>query len=186
MKGEIKSAIEVLRSGGVLIYPTDTIWGIGCDATNEGAVARVFDMKQRSESKSLIILVDSLAMLKQYVPEFPEIIHSFLQKAERPTTVIYNNPRGLAPNVVAQDDTVAIRMVKHEFCEKLIHEFGKPLVSTSANISGCPAPGDFHEIDPLLLNKADYIVNLPLKKSQNTASQIIKVNDLGKIEYLRK
>lgn len=186
MKGEIKSAIEVLRAGGVLIYPTDTIWGIGCDATNESAVARVFDMKQRSESKSLIILVDSLAMLKQYVPEFPAIINVFLQKAERPTTVIYNKPRGLAPNVVAQDDTVAIRMVKHEFCEQLIHQFGKPLVSTSANISGHPAPGDFHEIDPSLLNKADYIVNLPLKKSQNTASQIIKVNDLGKIEYLRK
>lgn len=186
MKVEIKSAVEVLRSGGTLIYPTDTIWGIGCDATNEKAVARVFDMKQRSESKSLIILVDGLAMLKQYVPEFPKIIDAFLQRATRPTTVIYNGPRGLAPNVIAGDDTVAIRIVKHEFCEQLIHEFGKPLVSTSANISGHPAPGDFDEIDPSLLNKADYIVNLPLKKSQNTASQIIKVNDLGKIEYLRK
>lgn len=186
MTKEIENAIKVLRSGGVLIYPTDTIWGIGCDATNEKAVARIFDMKQRSESKSLILLVDGLAMLKRYVPKFPGIIKTFLEEAERPTTVIYDHPKGLATNVVAQDDTVAIRIVKHEFCAQLIRELGKPLVSTSANISGHPPPGDFHEIHPSLLNKADYIVNLPLMKSQNTASQIIKVNDLGKIEYLRK
>jgi len=186
MKEAIEKAIKVLESGGVLIYPTDTIWGIGCDATNAQAVSRVFDIKQRSESKSLIILVDSIDMLQHYIPAIPEVIYGILNDAKRPTTVVYDHPKGLAPNVVAQDDSVAIRIVKHQFCEELIHDFGKPIVSTSANISNHKAPGTFSEIDHSLLNRVDYIVNLPQKEAQNMASQIIKVNDRGEIEYIRK
>lgn len=186
MKEEVEQAIKILESGGVLIYPTDTVWGIGCDATNERAVTRVFEIKQRSESKSLIILVDSMEMLQNYIPVIPEAVSRILSEAKRPTTVVYDHPKGLAPNVVAQDDTVAIRIVRHEFCKDLIRNFGKPIVSTSANISDQKTPGSFGEIDHSLLNRVDYIVNLPQKEPQNTASQIIKVNDLGEIEYIRK
>ena len=186
MKTEIENTIKVLASGGTLIYPTDTIWGIGCDATNEKAVAKVFDLKQRSESKSLIILVDSISMLELYIPNIPDEITRFLNNTKKPTTVIYNHPNGLAGNVVAADNTVAIRIVQNEFCKALIKEFGKPIVSTSANLSNQPSPSSFDEIDPLLLKQVDYIVNLPAVESKNAASQIIKVGDLGEIEYIRK
>ena len=186
MKTEIENTIKVLASGGTLIYPTDTIWGIGCDATNEKAVAKVFDLKQRSESKSLIILVDSISMLQRYIPNIPDEITRFLNKTKKPTTVIYNHPNGLAGNVVAADNTVAIRIVQNEFCKALIKEFGKPIVSTSANFSNQPSATRFDEIDPLLLKQVDYIVNLPAVESKNAASQIIKVGDLGEIEYIRK
>ena len=186
MKTEIENTIKVLASGGTLIYPTDTIWGIGCDATNEKAVAKVFDLKQRSESKSLIILVDSISMLELYIPNIPDEITRFLNKTKKPTTVIYNHPNGLAGNVVAADNTVAIRIVQNEFCKALIKEFGKPIVSTSANFSNQPSATRFDEIDPLLLKQVDYIVNLPAVESKNAASQIIKVGDLGEIEYIRK
>ncbi len=186
MKTEIKNAIKVLASGGTIIYPTDTIWGIGCDATNEKAVAKVFGLKQRSESKSLIILVDSISMLQLYIPIIPDAILRFLNETKRPTTVIYKHPNGLASNVVAADNTVAVRIVQNEFCKVLIHEFGGPIVSTSVNFSNQPSPAQFDEIDPLLLKQVDYIVNLPAVESKNTASQIIKVGDLGEIEYIRK
>lgn len=186
MKTEIERAIKILSSGGIIIYPTDTIWGIGCDATNEKAVAKVFDLKQRSESKSLITLVDGINMLQLYIPNIPDEIPKFLNKAKRPTTVIYNHPTGLAENVIAADNTVAIRIVQNKFCKALIHEFGRPIVSTSANFSNRPSPARFDEIDPLLLKQVDYIVNLPAVESKKTASQIIKVGDLGEIEYIRK
>ena len=186
MKTEIENAIKVLSSGGIIIYPTDTIWGIGCDATNDKAVAKVFDLKQRSESKSLITLVDDINMLQLYIPDIPDEIPNFLNKAKRPTTVIYSHPTGLAENVIAADNTVAIRIVQNKFCKALIHEFGGPIVSTSANFSNQPSPARFDEIDPLLLKQVDYIVNLPAVESKNTASQIIKVGDLGEIEYIRK
>jgi L-threonylcarbamoyladenylate synthase len=186
MKAEIENAIKVLASEGTIIYPTDTIWGLGCDATNEKAVAKVFDLKQRSGSKSLIILVDSISMLQQYIPNIPDIIPSFLYGTKRPTTVIYKHPIGLASNVVAADNTVAVRIVQNEFCKALIHEFGGPIVSTSVNFSNQPSPAHFDEIDPLLLKQVDYIVNLPAVESKNTASQIIKVGDHGEIEYIRK
>ena len=186
MKTEIENTIKVLASGGTIVYPTDTIWGIGCDAVNDKAVAKVFDLKQRSESKSLIILVDSISMLKLYIPSIPDEISSFLNVTKKPTTVIYNHPNGLAENVIAADNTVAIRIVQNEFCKTLIREFGKPIVSTSANFSNQPSPARFNEINPLLLKHVDYIVNLPAVESKNTASQIIKVGDHGEIEYIRK
>ncbi|MGI9531708.1 L-threonylcarbamoyladenylate synthase [Lutimonas sp.] len=186
MKSEITKALKVIRNKGILIYPTDTIWGLGCDATNEDAVDKVYKIKKRPDSKSLIILVDGMEMLKTYVSDIPVDLVDFLKNATRPTTVIYKHPKGLASNVVAADDTVAIRIVQNDFCIALMQEFGKPIVSTSANFSGSPSPAAFDEIDPLLLKKADYIVNLPAVESKKIASQIIKLNELGEIEFLRK
>jgi len=186
MKEEINQSLKTLASGGALIYPTDTIWGLGCHATNQAAVKKIYKIKNRSESKSLIILVDGMDMLRTYVNFVPEVVDKFLQTSIKPTTVIYSHPKGLAPNVVAADDTVAIRIVQNDFCRVLIREFGKPIVSTSANFSGAPSPSSLDEIDPLLLKQVDYIVNLPAAESKNAASQIIKLNDLGEIEFLRK
>lgn len=186
MKREIQACIEILKNAGNMIYPTDTIWGIGCDATDSIAVEKVYKIKNRSESKSLIILVDGMRMLKNYVNFVPKEIEDFLKSNSRPTTVIYKHPIGLAKNVIAKDDTVAIRIVRSDFCKTLIKKFGKPIVSTSANLSDMPAPNSFSEINPLLLKEADYVVNLPAAETKNSASQIIKVNDLGEIEFLRK
>lgn len=186
MKSEIGKSLEQIKDGNIIVYPTDTIWGLGCDATNQSAVEKVYKIKNRSESKSLIILVDGIEMLETYVDTVPDIIEKYLKTAIKPTTVIYTKPKGLASNVVANDDTVAIRIVKNEFCKELIKAFGKPIVSTSANFSNQPSPSNFDEIDPLLLAKADYIVNLPAVETKKTASQIIKLNDLGEIEFLRK
>ena len=185
MKENISQALKTLASGETLIYPTDTIWGLGCDATNTEAVENIYKVKNRPDSKSLIILVDGMDMLKKYIGTVPERIERFLDTATRPTTVIYNHPTGLASNVIAEDDTVAIRIVQNDFCKALIREFGKPIVSTSANFSGAPSLSGLHEIDPLLLKQVDYIVNLPAAESKNAASQIIKLNDLGEIEFLR-
>lgn len=186
MYKEIEKSLKVLHDGGILVYPTDTIWGIGCDATDERSVQRVYAIKRRSESKSLIILVSDQMMLQDYVEHVPEKIRVFLLQAERPTTVIYRGRDGLASNVLAADGTVAIRVVQDDFCRELIRRFGKPIVSTSANFSNSPSPGSFTEIEESLLKKADYIVNLSRDKKQVIASQIIKLNDAGEVEFLRK
>ena len=186
MKKQVDLTRQALELDGTIIYPTDTIWGLGCDATSQVAVDKVYKIKNRSESKSLIILVDGMDMLKKYVTVVPHEIEKFLKTTSKPTTVIYAHPKGLASNVVASDGTVAIRIVANDFCKLLIQAFGKPIVSTSANVSNQPSPASFDEIDPLLLRKADYIVNLPAVETKKTASQIIKLNDLGEIEFLRK
>ena len=186
MKDEIEKSLEVLRAGGILIYPTDTIWGIGCDATSVESVRRIYEIKRRSESKSLVILVDGWEMLSEYVSKIPSGTKEFLRAAEKPTTVIYQDPRGLASNVVATDNTVAIRLVQNEFCRELIKAFGKPIVSTSANFSGSAPPTCFEDIDKELLTKADYIVNLSRNEIQKSASQIVKFDKDGQIKYIRK
>lgn len=183
---EIRKSLNVLQQGGIIVYPTDTIWGIGCDATNEIAVAKIYKIKQRTESKSLIVLVDSWTMLEAYIKEIPVKVNCILNGTSKPTSVVYDNPIGLAKNVIASDNTVAIRIVNDEFCKELIHQFGKPIVSTSANVSGKLSPKSFDEIEKSLLNKADYVVNLQFEKNQNTASQIVKVDSSGKIEFIRK
>ena len=186
MIDDIGKSLEILQKKGIFIYPTDTIWGIGCDATDEIAVAKVFELKQRVESKSLIILVDSLKMLKQYITDIPAKVNCIIQGSSKPTSVIYNNPKGLAKNVIAKDNSVAIRIVKDDFCKLLIENFGKPIVSTSANYSGKIAPKSFSEIEKSLLEKVDYVVSLQHNKKQGTASQIVKVDSKGKIEFIRK
>ena len=155
MKIEINKAIEILKKGGLVLYPTDTIWGIGCDATNENAVAKVFELKQRNESKALISLVGNKEQLITLTKQIPKEAES-----DKPTTIIYTNISGLADNLIANDGTVAIRIVKDHFCKQLIQNFGKPIVSTSANISGENTPKQFSEISKEIRKNVDYIVNL--------------------------
>ncbi len=186
LQSEINNSLSILNNGQILLYPTDTVWGLGCDASDENAVARIFRIKQRAESKSLIILVDSIEMLEKYVEKIPEKVKSILKNPQRPTTVIYKNPKNLAKNVIAADNTVAIRIVHEEFCNNLIQQFGKPIVSTSANISGMLTPGAFKEIAPSILDTADYIVNLHREKINEQSSQIIKIDQFGAIVYIRK
>jgi L-threonylcarbamoyladenylate synthase len=186
MSAEIESSLKVLKSGGVLIYPTDTIWGIGCDATCEEAVARIYRIKKRAESKSLVTLVSDWKMLKTYVSFIPEGVSEFLRKATKPTTVIYANPLGIASNAISSDNTLAIRIPQNDFCINLIRAFGKPIISTSANYSGSPSPTCFSDIDEGLLAEADYIVNLSRRETQESASQIVKIDPDGQIIFIRK
>jgi len=179
-------SLNALNKNHTILYPTDTVWGIGCDATSEEAVQKIFDIKQRAESKSLIILVDGVEMLKEYVSDIPEKVIELLKNTQKPTTIIYKNPRGLAKNVIAQDNTVAVRIVKHAFCEKLIARFGKPIVSTSANVSGEETPSSFEKIATSILNSVDYIVNLPLENESANSSTILRLLDSGEFEMLRK
>ncbi|MHB1108089.1 MAG: L-threonylcarbamoyladenylate synthase [Lutibacter sp.] len=185
MTNELNNSLNVLRNQKTLLYPTDTVWGIGCDATSEDAVAKVFEIKQRSESKSLVILVDSFEMLKKYIPKVSEAVLDLLKKTTNPTTIIYENPLGLSKNVVAADNTVAIRIVQNEFCIRLINQFGKPIVSTSANMSGNPTPKSFAEIEPSILDSVDYVVNLQREDVNEKSSTILKVDEKGTITVLR-
>jgi L-threonylcarbamoyladenylate synthase len=187
MEDEIKNALEVLKKGGTILYPTDTVWGIGCDARNKEAVNKVFKIKQRAEYKSMVTLVCDEKMLNRYVKDVPAIAWDLIETAERPLTIIFPDARMLAENVIAADGSVGIRLVKDEFCKNLIHRFGKPIVSTSANISGEPAPSGFKEIKLDILNKVDYIVNLRQKETNNTQpSTIIKIAMNGEFKIIRK
>jgi L-threonylcarbamoyladenylate synthase len=187
MDEEIKNAIEVLRKGGTILYPTDTVWGIGCDARNKEAVAKVFKIKQRAEYKSMVTLMCDNIMLNRYVKEVPEVAWDLIEAADRPLTIIYPGARMLADNVIAADGSVGIRLVKDEFCKTLIHKFGKPIVSTSANISGEEAPSSFNEIKIDILNGVDYIVNLRKNDDSSTLpSTIIKVAMNGEFKIIRK
>ncbi len=175
MDEEVTKTISKLSLNKTILYPTDTVWGLGCDATDEEAVSKIFKLKNRSESKSLVVLVSSLEMLRTYVQDIPETIIQFITTTEKPTTIIYNKPKGLASNVVSSDDTVAIRIPKHVFCVELIHQYGKPIVSTSANISGDATPLLFSEISQPILEGVDYIVNLEQDKIANKSSTILKL-----------
>lgn len=181
---EIKHIENVLTLGKTILYPTDTVWGIGCDATNENAVQQVFELKKRPSSKSLILLVDGIEMLQEYVV-LSENVREFLSLSDRPTTVIYSNPKNIAPSCIAEDNTVAIRIVNDEFCQQLIAAFGKPIVSTSANVSGNPTAQSFQEIEADILESVDYVVNLPHHKGIQKPSRIVKVLASGEIEILR-
>lgn len=184
---EIQNALETLKSGGLLLYPTDTVWGVGCDATNAQAVEKIYHLKKRAESKALICLVNNFKMLKTYVKEVPKQIPAVLAKSKKPTTVIYNAPKGLAKNMIAQDNTLAIRICRDEFCQELIKIFGKPIVSTSANISGENTPKNFTQIHQDIIKGVDYIVNSRRENAVNSApSTIIKLKKDGHIEMIRE
>lgn len=187
MEEEIKNALEVLRKGGTILYPTDTVWGIGCDARNKDAVAKVFKIKQREEYKSMVVLVCDETMVNRYVKDVPEVAWELLESAEEPLTIIYPDGRMLADKLIAADGSIGIRIVKDDFCNTLIHKFGKPIVSTSANISGEPTPMAFSDIKLDILNQVDYIVNYRQKEVNNTKpSSIIKVALNGEIKIIRK
>lgn len=172
---EIESAITSLNSEEVILYPTDTVWGLGCDATNEDAVKKIYALKSRAESKSLVILVSSLAMLKRYIKNIPEKALELLKDNSKPTTIIYQNPIGLARNTIASDNSIAIRIPKHDFCVQLIETFKRPIVSTSANISGDRTPKSFSEIHNAILEGADYVVNLEREKITDKSSKILRI-----------
>ena len=175
---EITKTIDFLKKGKSILYPTDTVWGIGCDATDEDAVKNIYKIKKRNASKSLIILVDSIEMLEVIIKEIPKKVIRILNKSSKPTTIIYKNPVGIAPNCIAEDNTVAIRIVRDNFCQKLINQFKKPIVSTSANISGSKTPHNFGEIDVEIKKQVDYIVLLKEHEQMNKASRIISlIND---------
>lgn len=183
----MKEAIQILRNGGVILYPSDTIWGIGCDATNPDAVDKIFKIKQRTSSKSLITLLDSDVKLNRFVKQIPEIAWDIVEFAQKPTTIIYPEGYNLAHNVLAEDKSVGIRIVKEGLCHELVRSFGKPLVSTSANISTEPTPLTFEDIDKRILEGVDYIVNLsPNVKLKPKASTIMKIEMDGTFTLIRK
>jgi L-threonylcarbamoyladenylate synthase len=174
MLSEITIANQFLNKGKIILYPTDTIWGLGCDATDTKSVAKIYELKNRVESKSLIVLVSSLHMLKKYV-SVPKKAVEILQNTNKPTTIIYQNPKGFAKNTIASNHTIAIRITKDDFCRKLIKRFGKPIVSTSANISGEDTPKSFSEISSTILDSVDYIVNLQQNTVNSKSSTIVKI-----------
>jgi len=183
----INKAIEVLKSGGIILYPTDTIWGLGCDATNATAVEKIFKIKQRSESKSLIILVNDEAKINRYIKHMPDVAWDIIEFSNKPTTVILDGAVNLAKNVIAEDGSVGIRLCKHPFCSELIKRFGKAIVSTSANVSGEESPKSFHNINNEIKNSVDYIIDLPeFYESKNPPSSIIKISENFEIKILRK
>ena len=184
MNFEVKRSLKLLNNKGTIVYPTDTIWGIGCDATCEAAVEKVFQLRKRNESKSLILLVSDVEMLKNYVA-IPSSVERSLYTFIKPTTVIYSNPTNIAKNCIAKDNTIAIRIVKDSFCQELLKQFKKPIVSTSANVSGSSTPKSFSEIQNDILEGADYVVNLPNHSSSEIPSSIIKVTRDGTIETIR-
>lgn len=179
-------ALETLKNGGTILYPTDTIWGIGCDATNDEACQKIMQIKNRPAEKSFVILVDSIQMIEKYIPEFPEVCYDLVDLADKPLTIIYPNARNLAPTVLAADGSVGIRVTKDPLCVKLIRSMRKPLVSTSANLSGEPNPTCFAEIHPSIKENVDFVVLERLEEVRTSASQIIKIGTDSSIQIIRK
>ncbi len=186
MREEIEKTIQVLKRGGLILYPTDTLWGIGCDATNADAVDKVFALKQRAESKALICLVSDFKMLNQYVEEIPEMAYDILKYADKPTTIVYPDPIRVATNIINEDNTLGIRVCRNAFCNKLLKKFRKPIVSTSANISGQPIPLHFKDISKEIKEGVDYIVDFDRNEKSTKPSTIIKLDLDGKVEVIRK
>ena len=185
MHKEINQALLVLKDGGLILYPTDTVWGIGCDATDPKAVEKVFQLKQRADNKALICLVADDRMLSRYVKEIPQVAFDIFDVSEDPITIIYDDARNLAENLIAEDGSIGIRIPNDDFCFQLTRRFGKPIVSTSANISGQPTPLSFQEIPQQILKAVDYVVNLHREKICTKPSSIIKLSSNGKVKVIR-
>ncbi|MDO4160376.1 MAG: L-threonylcarbamoyladenylate synthase [Prevotellaceae bacterium] len=184
---DIKNAVEVMRKGGVILYPTDTVWGIGCDATNPEAVAKVYNIKHRDDSKALICLVDSDARLQRYVKNVPQVAWDLIDVIVKPTTIIFDEAVNLAENLIAEDGSIAIRITQEAFSKELCYRFQKAIVSTSANISGEPAPQNFCDISEDILNAVDYICfSRRQEKKAHTPSSIIRLKNDGQVEIVRK
>ena len=187
MNEEIKKACQVMREGGVILYPTDTIWGIGCDATNEDAVRRVYEIKQRADSKAMLVLVDSAVKVDFYVQDVPEVAWDLIELTDKPLTIIYSGARNLAPNLLAEDGSVGIRVTSEEFSKRLCQQFRKAIVSTSANVSGQPSPQNFSEISEEIKAAVDYIVDYRREETGKAKpSSIIKLAKGGVIKIIRQ
>jgi L-threonylcarbamoyladenylate synthase len=188
---DIKNAVEVLRKGGVILYPTDTVWGIGCDATNAEAVKRVYEIKQRDDSKALICLVDSDARLQRYVRNVPDVAWQLLDSLKdsdsKPTTLILDGAINLAPNLIAEDGSIGMRITQESFSKELCYRFQKALVSTSANISGEPAAQNYQDIDPRILEAVDYVCwSRRQEHKPHQPSSIIRLKENGEVNIIRK
>ncbi|MBN2891721.1 MAG: threonylcarbamoyl-AMP synthase [Bacteroidales bacterium] len=184
---DIQKSIETLKNGGILLYPTDTIWGLGCDAENEKAISRIYEIKKRVFSKSMIILAENTETINKIIAEFPQKAVEIISQTENPLTIIYQNAKNLAKNVIAEDGTIAVRIPNDDFCQKLLKEYGKPVVSTSANISGENPPSNFEEISEEIKENCDYIVKW--RQDDYTKAQpstIIKIEQNGEITVIRK
>ncbi len=186
INSEVHKAFEVIQNGGIILYPTDTVWGIGCDATNAEAVKKIYALKQREESKSMIVLMNGEKMMYNVFKDIPETAWQILDLSEKPTTLILDNPRNVAPNIIAEDKTLGVRVVKEPFCFKLMERMKKPLVSTSANISGNVTPKSFKEISPEIIKGVDYVVNLHHEKICDKPSTIIKLSLDNQVKIIRK
>ncbi len=183
---DIKKVVDVLQGGGTILYPTDTIWGLGCDATNSRAVEKVYRIKERLVDKSLIILVSDLDMLQKYVKEVPEIVVELISSVSEPLTIIYPEACNLPKNVMAVDGSIAIRIPNHQFCQEMLRAFGRPVTSTSANVSGAPNPHSFRVVSQEVKNSVDYIV--PLEQyviSRPKPSSIVRIDESGEMHILR-
>ena len=187
MKNDIQNAVKTLREGGVILYPTDTVWGLGCDPTNPEAVQKIYDIKKRDDRKSMLLIVDADFRIASYINEIPDIAFELIEVSEKPLTIIYPGAKNLSENLVAEDGSIGIRVSSDRFCQDLVRKFGKPIVSTSANISGAPAPAIFPEISEEILGQADYVVNWRQDDlSSAVPSSIIKLDDKGHFQIIRK
>lgn len=182
---EIEQSISHLQQGNVILYPTDTVWGLGCDACNPEAISKIYRIKERDLNKPLLCMVSDFEMLKEYVIVRPEV-EAYLHKAIRPTTVIYPEAKGFPSELLAADGSIAIRVVKDVFCTPLIQQFGGPIVSTSANISKHANPESYEEIEVSILERVDYIVNLQTEKKAQSPSRLIRITEDGRIIHLRE
>lgn len=184
---DIRLACEALHRGELILYPTDTVWGIGCDATCGDAVRKVFQLKRRNDHKALIVMLDDKSRLERYVESVPEIAFDLIQLSEKPVTIVYDHGRNLAPELLGDDGSVGIRITREDFSRRLCRAFGRPLVSTSANISGAPTPANFSQISPEIKNAVSYVVNSRRDDSAaGIPSSVIKLGDDGTIKILRK
>lgn len=187
MNEDIKKACQVMSEGGIILYPTDTIWGIGCDATNEEAVRKVYEIKKRADSKTMLVLVDSQVKVDFYVKDVPSVAWDLLDVADKPLTIIYDGARNLAPNLIAEDGSVGIRITNEEFSKQLCFRFRKAIVSTSANISGQSAPANFSEISEEIKSQVDYIVGYRQDDvTRPKPSGIIKLGKGGVVKVIRE
>lgn len=187
MNEDIKKALEVLKQGGIILYPTDTIWGVGCDATNEKAVEKLYAIKQRDKSKSMLILLDNPAKLQTYIQEVPDIAWDLIDLTDKPLTIIFNGAKNLAANLISNDGSIGIRITDEEFSRELCMRFRKPIVSTSANITGQTSPQNFNQINPEVIDLVDYVVEYRQSDiNKQSPSSIIKLEANGNINIIRK
>jgi len=187
LRDEVAKAFKIVQDGGIILYPTDTIWGIGCDATSTEAIKRIYKLKQRDEAKSMIILLDTENKLESYISDMNPLAYDLIEYAENPLTLVMPGAKNISPAIIGNDGSVGIRISKHPFCQQLIQRMKKPLVSTSANISGKPSPQYFSQIDAEIIEGVDYVVDLDQHSMEiKTPSTIMKLAPNGSFEFLRR
>ena len=185
MKKILENALSVLEAGGTILYPTETGWGIGCDATQEAAVSRTCSIKNQSGPRSLYCLVGTDRQLEQLIPQFPEVAWDLIDLSEKPLVIIYDHPKGVAPNLVSEENTLGVCLTSHPFCRELLRRLRRPLVFAPPHLRGAPAPGQFSEIDPAILNAVDYVVPLEQESLKSKPPTLIKLKADGQVRVIR-